>query len=602
MTIDFLVTEPDQKRNSFSQGNQVANNYYRCFQNYYHGHNYLNPNPSYITNVNTHVNHWQLRDLLHVDQTCGDVYFTKAFSIWKLRADSNRQKTLGSGGLGSGSLGDSNTQLMSREVLQPDYSPKCFNVTDNGLMVIGGLMTSAYKIFYSNMDDLNMNNDRLSRPQKGLFTFNNPNLNVSKTAKLGEMINNSVSIYPHSNNHYKSFVCNNDSSLYAVDILNNDRLSVSNKIICEHDVSLNNVTKNPNSNLLTVTGDTSSIFLVDPNVKNGKIDSIKTNHDSGFGISYHPNGNMFATTFQDGHCVLYDIRNLNNPIHEIQSTRPGHQSGAFRSCKFSNTSFNDILVISEHVGRVHLIDLRNLNSESGNNHQVMMFPFALDQFGSYKSDKLAQDEKQGYSFDEQFEGTKPQAPEPEEDTEEEKDMIRNGVDFSRHDKLQIYDDLFTKSSNIKFHAPLVYDSDYLTNVNPKLFKHYTYQPQEEEEPGTQTNECSTSPTNTAGSVMNNFNNNLHNDDSYDNNDYSSGQFGMNSNTDSIYSAPMTTDPYANYASGNYQQSNNHIYGEMEICGLDWYDSKLLIGSQHGGITCWDVNYIARRSFGSFSFV
>lgn len=487
-------------------------------------------------------------------------------------------------------------------------------------------MKSAYKIFYSNMDDLNYTSERLTRPQKGLFTFNNPNLNISKTVKLGEMINNAVSVYPHANNHYKSYVCNNDSSLYAVDILNNDQLAVNNKIVCEHDVSLNNVAKNPNSNLLTVTGDTSSIFLVDPSVKNGKINSIKTNHDSGFGISYHPNGNMFATTFQDGHCLLYDLRNLNNPIYEIHSTRPGHQSGAFRDCKFSNTSFNDILVISEHVGRVHLVDLRNMNNEINNNHQVIVFPFALDQFGNYKAERLSRELKMNYSFDEQFESSyKKEAKaekrqfygnynEEDEQDHEKEEEEEDDMAVNKHENLQIYDDLFTKSSSIKFNAPLVYDYDYLTNVNPKLFKYYTYQPDHDNEDSgevvgnSQGNECSRSPTSAAGSA---FNNNTNNNDNSNNNtpmddanDYmESTNFGLTSNFQSIYSGNLSSsDAYASYSSDSYQQANNHIYGEMELSGLDWYDSKLLIGCEKGGITSWDVNYIARRSFGSFSFV
>lgn len=208
------------------------------------------------------------------------------------------------------------------------------------------------------------------------------------------MINNSVLIdgANSNNNQYKSYVCNNDSSLYVLDIMNNDKISIKNKIECEHDVSLNNAMNSPTTDkLVAVTGDTSSIFLVDPTSGNSPIQKLKTKHDSGFGISFHPNGNLLSVAFQDGHCLLYDLRNLSDPLHEIKSTRPSHQSGGFRTCKFSNSKFSDILAISEHVGRVHLVDLRNLNDQA-NNHQVIVFPFALDQYGEYKR-QLAKDKE-----------------------------------------------------------------------------------------------------------------------------------------------------------------------------------------------------------------
>ncbi|CAH6721402.1 hypothetical protein CLIB1444_06S01310 [[Candida] jaroonii] len=524
MTIDNTSISPKKHRDSFSSNINVDDSYHRCFQNYYHGHNYLNPNPKYITNVKSNVNHWQLRDLIKINQNSGDVFYTKSYSIWKL-------------GLKTNSFSDSKS-LMSKEILKPDYSPRCFDITNDNKMVIGGLMTSAYKIFYSNIEGLSVNNQKILRPQKGLFTFCNNDLNVYKTVKIGEMINNSVSVYnTNDTNMYKSYVCNNDSSLYCIDILNNDKLSIHNKIICEHDVSLNNVAKNPvNEKNLIVTGDSPSIFLIDPTMKNSKINTIKTNNDSGFGISFHPNGHLFSTSFQNGHCLVYDLRSVSQPLKEIKSTRPGHQSGAFRCCKFSNNSFSDLLVVSEHVGRVHLIDLRNLNDD---NHQVIIFPFALDQFGDYKSKKIIEDS--------------------------ENDLKSNK---SYHHNLDIYED----ESKIKFNAPLVYDFDYLTNVNPKLFKYYTYQPTK------QHIDIPSNPSSPSVPLLSSF--------------------------QDTYNMPLdfdgsTTD---SYNSDSYQHSDNHIYGEMELSGLDWYDNKLVIGCENGGLFSWDVNYIARRSFGSFSFV
>lgn len=578
MTIDIHIPEGTRKqRNSYSINTTPQDNYKSCFQNYYHGHNYLNPNPKYITNANAIINHFQLRDLLQVDQGTGDIYFTKNYSLWKLHQDQE--------------VGSENYSISS-EIVKPDYAPKCFNVTNNGVAVIGGLLTSAYSIYYSNIEGLSSKN-QISKPQKGLFSFYNSRINASKTVKLGEMINNSVLIDgSHSNNNqYKSYVCNNDSSLYVLDIMNNDKISIKNKIQCEHDVSLNNAVNSPTTDkLIAVTGDTSSIFLVDPTCGNSPVQKLKTKHDSGFGISFHPNGKLLSVAFQDGNCLLYDLRNLSDPLHNIKSTRPSHQSGGFRSCKFSSSKFSDILAISEHVGRVHLIDLRNLNDQA-NNHQVVVFPFALDQFGEYNRGLQKEHEmfqKDNDEFMKENDGER-NTNNNDNNSHDSNDNKQNGkLSTMKHYNVPIYDDIFQKN-DVKFNAPLVYDYDYLTNVNPKLFKYYTYQPNTktcDQIPHTNAYRSlsvspGSSPTDVTSTMEYNLNDNMH--DLYNFPRNMIGSSAMNSNS-------------------TYQNANNHIHGEMEISGFDWYDSKLLIGCEYGGIMSWDVNYIARRSFGSFSFV
>ena len=53
---------------------------------------------------------------------------------------------------------------------------------------------------------------------------------------------------------------------------------------------------------------------------------------------------------------------------EISSTRPHSHNGAFRVCRFSY-GLDDLLFISEHQGRVHVVDTRNYV-----NHQVIVIP------------------------------------------------------------------------------------------------------------------------------------------------------------------------------------------------------------------------------------
>ncbi|KAL6450411.1 hypothetical protein SBY92_004617 [Candida maltosa Xu316] len=479
--------------------NTIYHQYNKCFQNYYHGYQFLKPNGQYLLNLKPSVNHWQLRDLIKFNNATNDIYYSKDDSIFQYNVNNYH----------------------FNNYIKLNYYPRCFDHEEN-YIVTGGLLTTSSKIFSLNLQNLTYESENTNginsasvsrRISKGLFSFYNPDLNQLNTVKIGEMINNDVKLYKSGNNQFKSYICNNDTNLYCLDI-NHSNFKCVNKINCEVNTCLNNVTKNPqNDKILTATGDSSSIFLIDPTTSKPIIKSINSGHESGFGVDYHSNGLQFSTVFQDGICQIYDLRNLSRSLAEIKSTRPGHQSGAFRVVKFSSQNdLNDLLIISEHVGRVHLIDLRNLNDEV-NNHQVIVVPAALNKFAEYKS--------------------------------------------------SVYN-----NNNDQCEAPLVYDYDYLTNTNPKLFKNFNYTPP----PPSSTTMPSEKHNPTNISVSSSYSNNN------------------------------------NYCDDSYQQSSNHIHGEMELSGIEFInanfinDSKIIIGCQDSGMIVWDINGISRRSIGSFDFV
>lgn len=509
MTID-IDSSPKKRIPSISKSSTgEPSNYHKCFQNYYHGHQYLQPNPTYVCDTKITVNHWQLRDLVQVDEASGSLFYTKGNSI--------RLLDMAEGMFAS--------HIKSHDHFDLDYTPRCFSHSGEAIVTGGVILPNGS----SSVEFANLATDAAAsrlKPAKGLFSFYDPESDARHSYKLGEMINNAVSLYPSSSSLHKAYVCNNDSHVYAVDIDNRD-ISLNTKIKCEDNTALNNVCQVPDSKLLTITGDLALIFLLDPTIKNPKIKSINTRCDSGFGISYHSNGYMFSAAFQDGLCLLYDIRNLrDDPLFEIKSTRPGHQSGAFRCCKFATSSTSDLLFISEHVGRVHLVDLRNLSydkSQMFSDRQVMVFPSALEQFASYERPKSE-------------EGSSKQS-------------------AASHMKVPIYD-------NGHFSVPLVYDYDYLTNVNPKLFSNYSFKPPQKEAKSPRTL-CPSS-------------------DHYDSSD---------DDINSLMSHTYTR----NYHHDAYQQEINHIHGELELCGVDWYNGQLLVGCEGGGVVTWDVNNQARRS-------
>lgn len=573
-----LSERDDQRKVSVlsASGRSDTSQSYRCFQNYYHAHRYLNPNPQYISNVRSKVNHWQLRDLVQIDSQNGNIYHTFEDAIRVLPI-----------------LPRSARLPLSYDYLRLPYLPRCFNHAPGGLIVTGGLVMSQSRVFTMNVPDLGRKLAKSShaRPLKGLFSFFGPHMSSELTFQLGEMINNAVTIYPNANTEssYTSYVCNNDSYLYTIDI-SDSGVKATSSICCETNTSLNNVHQSGDGRLLTATGDSGSVFLMDPKMDKQIFKTIKTNHDSGFGISYHHNQHSLAAAFQDGTCCLYDLRRLDEPMFEIKSTRPGHQLGAFRSCKFLSSPIQDLLIILEHVGRVHLIDFRDLSEE---NHQVIVFPYALDQFSRYKHQRLSvKDKLMGNEY-----------PIGEDDED---------VRVAKHKRFDVYSD-----EAAQFTAPLVYDYNYLAEDNPKLFKDFEYHPQPI--PVCKPDRTYSSPRfndprwNSAPTSMNiecdpneSFNENsigghqehlsIDPQDVRERLDLETSRGVVDECTN-----PMTSQDALRYCHDSYQQSAKHVHGEMELSGIDWFDNQLYIGCEVGGLLAWDVNVRARRSFGSFSY-
>lgn len=245
---------------------------------------------------------------------------------------------------------DTNTGKAS-EYVTLDFAPRCFDELDN-ILVAGGVQTH-------------------SDPMggwKGQYGIYSKDRNLRKSFNLGSLINNSVSMHKDSNYKYTSFACNNDQSLYSLEL--NDRgMEATGSIDLEF--PLNNSCLSPDRNTLAVCGDVGKVVLLRRDegfTHSSRKETIATNHDCGFSIDFNPSGLYMATAFQEGTCLIHDVRNLKSPLHSIVSTRRNCQSGAFRRCKFSGST-DDLLFISEHTSRVHMVDVRDYN-----NHQVVVLP------------------------------------------------------------------------------------------------------------------------------------------------------------------------------------------------------------------------------------
>ena len=230
--------------------------------------------------------------------------------------------------------------------------------------------------------------------------FYNQETETMMTFTLGQFINNCVTLYDRASTQFDLFACNNDGHLYQCDVSNRDVTLV--KRYADLKFPLNNASLSHDGQMMVVSGDSNKFAVYNQNELTNQFSLHYDNHpswgssshrvrriprfalpdeseyieniyeapnsDHGFYNCFSENDLQFATVFQNGTCAIYDVRNMATPMAEISSTRPHSHNGAFRVCRFSY-GLDDLLFISEHQGRVHVVDTRNYV-----NHQVIVIP------------------------------------------------------------------------------------------------------------------------------------------------------------------------------------------------------------------------------------
>lgn len=210
--------------------------------------------------------------------------------------------------------------------------------------------------------------------QKGLLAVHNMVTGDQVSRDLGDLINNSVCLYSDTNDKIDAIVCNNDCSLYFLEIMDSQCV-VSDSM--RLDTPFNHASISPDHKTVVACGDNPNIIICNRKGTSGwtMSDNLNSGSDSGFSTAWHSSGILFGVAFQDGTARLYDIRNLKQPLTEIKSSCP-EMAGAFRCIKFSN-GCEDMLFLTEQVERVHVVDIRDFD-----NHQVLTVPLDPCPFSS----------------------------------------------------------------------------------------------------------------------------------------------------------------------------------------------------------------------------
>ncbi|SSD59420.1 uncharacterized protein SCODWIG_01181 [Saccharomycodes ludwigii] len=372
-----------------------------------------------LYDVRVTINHWQLRDLVKGYKDDQILYcFENSIRALNTGASYDTQDTA-----------SSNSSFYEDKVILP-FKPKCFRENSN-ILVCGGVysledesllerirrrrnqnLSNLLDSFESVVPNNTINNNTTNGNNwKGLISIT-PDISSTEsiktsTYKIGQYINNDIEISSDGcSGKYEIFSCNNDSHLYHCDV-SNSRVTLLNTY-SDLKFPLNSCKLSHDGKMMAVSGDSNKFALyhrssalcgeffsvyspssaintsssntnsnqfnrvpryaINDNSYSDKIDifeSIKGDH--GFSTSFSQTDYQFSTIFQNGVCLIYDTRKMNRPIHIISTSRPKNQAGSFRCCKYSG-GLDDLLFISEHASRVHVIDTRNFN-----NHLVIKF-------------------------------------------------------------------------------------------------------------------------------------------------------------------------------------------------------------------------------------
>ncbi|KAK9455731.1 WD40-repeat-containing domain protein, partial [Dipodascopsis uninucleata] len=283
------------------------------------------------------IKHWQLRDLVCKTSVPNEVMYVSDRTVCSLD-------------LRKGNI---------RTAVEFDFEPRCM-AADFGVVAAGGMYRGQIGIARRQRDPDSKLDDVHEATQ------------TATVFELGGSINNSISLYKPGSSSVHALVCNNDHTLRVLDI-RDSRYTLVDTV--QTRVPLNHASISPDRKTIIACGDSAQLFMFHPD--EGISDHIwahnstlSTSGDAGFSTAFNSSGTLFAVASQDGKASVYDSRYLQTysdstgaqttePLIHVISTRPREGAGAFRCLKFS-TGAEDLLMIAEQTGLVHVVDARRL--------------------------------------------------------------------------------------------------------------------------------------------------------------------------------------------------------------------------------------------------
>ncbi|KAI9678268.1 MAG: hypothetical protein M1817_006213 [Caeruleum heppii] len=187
--------------------------------------------------------------------------------------------------------------------------------------------------------------------------------------ELGDDIVNSVSVHQSSQDSFPGLA----EVIAVLTIFSLTHNCLVQFIDCPF--QMNHASISPIGNLLVAVGDGSTMFFYRRDKRSSTsthwekcseyspAPKLVSQNDSYFSTAFSPSGRYCAVASQGGIIIVFDVRTIEqgeaNAIHAvIPSSAPNTSSGAIRSMCFAPEPW-ELLICTEHSGRVSVVDARN---------------------------------------------------------------------------------------------------------------------------------------------------------------------------------------------------------------------------------------------------
>ncbi|GJJ76386.1 hypothetical protein EMPS_08745 [Entomortierella parvispora] len=192
--------------------------------------------------------------------------------------------------------------------------------------------------------------------QRSQLMVQQMNSNWFAHTSVGGSINNALCISEHLGGT-RLLISNNDETIKVYSLPGLQRLAS-----IQLPTAVNYASVSPDGRKMVAVGDSNQVFLYEISVAAGyqKIGTYTATTDASFSCAWNQSSEKFAVASQDGYVSVWDIRH-SEKLCKLGSKQQPQVKGATRCVKFSSSGSIDLLVYSEHVSYVNLVDARTFN-------------------------------------------------------------------------------------------------------------------------------------------------------------------------------------------------------------------------------------------------
>ncbi|KAI9011494.1 WD40-repeat-containing domain protein [Gaertneriomyces semiglobifer] len=217
--------------------------------------------------------------------------------------------------------------------------------------------------------------------QRSQLTVRSLTENWHASTTVGGSINNAMNMFvtPYApSSSPRLLICNNDETIKMYALPSMQRVATISL-----PTAVNYASVSPDGRRMVAVGDSNQVFVFEGSSGDTwtRVATLTATKDAGFSCAWNHSSTTFAVASQDGFVSVWDIRSVSpaapssNKLAQLDSRQNPQVKGACRSVKFSPVGGMDLLMYSEHMSYVSIVDARTF----GARQTIRVAPTSSDQ-------------------------------------------------------------------------------------------------------------------------------------------------------------------------------------------------------------------------------